>query len=73
MNSIGLERVQESDVRDLFAHWSDIETIKFTNWAVLGGQKEAFRLERVRRRYAELKIGWDPSSAPGPVTIRAEE
>lgn len=65
---ITLQRVSEADALELFALWSDFETVKFTNWTQLRTLDEcAIRVERMLARY-------DPESGRlGPYVIRSRE
>jgi ribosomal-protein-alanine N-acetyltransferase len=65
MQRLKLDKVTRSDSTDLYTLWSDLETVKFTNWAHLISQDECDqRVERMLKRY-------DPATGRiGPFVIR---
>jgi RimJ/RimL family protein N-acetyltransferase len=65
MHQVRLDKVRRLDSADLYTLWSDLETVKFTNWAHLSSSDECDqRVERMLKRY-------DPSSRRvGPFVIR---
>src|SRR5437868_5878166 len=65
MQRVTLDQVSRSDSRGLYTLWSDLETVKFTNWALLSSQEGCDqRVERMLSRY-------DPSTGRvGPFVIR---
>lgn len=68
MHRVKLDKVTRSDSGNLYTLWSDLETVKFTNWAHLTSSDECDqRVERMLKRY-------DPStSRVGPFVIRASD
>jgi len=57
MQPLKLDKVTWSDSADLNTLWSDLETVKFTNWSLLTSQDECNeRVERMLKRY-------DPSTS----------
>jgi [ribosomal protein S5]-alanine N-acetyltransferase len=65
MPRLKLDKVTRADSTDLYSLWSDLETVKFTNWAQLTRQDECDRrVERMLKRY-------DPATGRvGPFVIR---
>lgn len=68
MPRVKLDMVTRLDSGELYALWSDFETVKFTNWKQLCSPAECDqRVERILQRYA-------PSTGRvGPFVIRSAE
>lgn len=65
MQPLKLVKVKRSDSADLYTLWSDLETVKFTNWSLLTSQAECNeRVERMLKRYGPT------SDRVGPFVIR---
>lgn len=68
MHLVKLDKVTRADSGDLYMMWSDFETVKFTNWALLTSHGECDqRVEKMLSRY-------DPTtSRVGPFVVRTAD
>src|SRR5689334_22204033 len=65
---IQFDRLSEADTDEVFEVWSDLETIKHTNWTHTPTRDECVqRMEKVLAFYGQQPLHF------GPYTIRTEE